>query len=76
MDAKAKADAKVGVDGVAEVTTKNDVKADVDLKKGQADVKVSTDDTLKVGNTKVIDTGLDAEVKVNKPCQEGSLLNA
>ena len=58
------------------MTTKNDVKADVDLKKGQADVKVSTDDTLKVGDTKVVDTGLDAEVKINKPCPEGSLLNA
>lgn len=76
VNADAKANAKVGVDGVAEVTTKNSVKADVDLKKGQADVKVSTDDTLKVGDTKVLDTGLDAEVKVNKPCSEGTTLNA
>ena len=42
--------------------------ASVDLKKGQADVHVKTDDALKVGDTQVIKTGLDAQVKVNKPC--------
>lgn len=54
-----------------------DVKANVDLKKGEAEVKVDTDNTLKLGDTKIIDTGLKAEVGLNKEnCNGGSILNA
>lgn len=53
------------------------MKANVDLKKGEAEVKVDADNTLKLGDSKIIDTGLKAEVGLNKNnCNEGSILNA
>lgn len=44
------------------------MKANADLEHGTADVHVKTDDALTVAGTKIVDTGLVADVKLNKPC--------
>ncbi|KAK9896053.1 hypothetical protein P389DRAFT_73872 [Cystobasidium minutum MCA 4210] len=76
VDATAKAKLDVEA-GPVDLDSDTDVKANVDLKKGEAEVKVDTDNTLKLGDTKIIDTGLKAEVGLNKEnCNEGSVLNA
>lgn len=48
----------------------------MDLKKGEADIKVKSDDVVKVGNQKIVDTGLQTEVGLNKKqCEKGATLN-